>query len=127
MECFLVGRQLQGSVDPSKFPDKIFGLYGIPAFDSGHPEVVGGRAIGSAKQIARPGDIWLSRIVPHIRRSRVVTNERGRRIIASGEWIVFRSDRVHPDYLRHVLVGETRRNPGSSSSAGRPCGEEARD
>jgi type I restriction enzyme, S subunit len=127
VECFLVGRQLQGSVDPSKFPDEIFDLYGNPAFDSGHPQVVAGSAIGSVKQIVRPGDILLSRMVPFRRRSWVVTNERGRRIISSGEWIVFRSDRVDPDYLRHVLVGETRRNPGSSSCTGRPCREEARD
>ena len=95
-----------GSVDPSKFPDEVFDLYSIPAFDSGHPEVVAGKAIGSAKQVVRPGDVLLSRIVPHIRRSWVVANGSGRRIIASGEWIVFRSDRVHPDYLRHVLVGD---------------------
>ena len=95
-----------GSVDPSKFPGEVFDLYSIPAFDSGHPEVVAGRAIGSAKQVVRPGDVLLSRIVPHIRRSWVVANGSGRRIIASGEWIVFRSDRVHPDYLRHVLVGD---------------------
>jgi type I restriction enzyme, S subunit len=95
-----------GSVDPSKFPDEVFDLYSIPAFDSSRPEVVAGRAIGSAKQIVRPGDVLLSRIVPHIRRAWVVANERGRRIIASGEWIVFRSNRVHPDYLRHVLVGD---------------------
>lgn len=95
-----------GSVDPSKFPDEVFDLYSIPAFDSGHPEVVAGSAIGSAKQVVRPGDVLLSRIVPHIRRSWVVANGSGRRIIASGEWIVFRSDRVHPDYLRHVLVGD---------------------
>jgi type I restriction enzyme S subunit len=95
-----------GSVDPSKFPDEVFDLYSIPAFDSGHPEVVAGKAIGSAKQVVRPGDVLLSRIVPHIRRAWVVANGSGRRIIASGEWIVFRSDRVHPDYLRHVLVGD---------------------
>jgi type I restriction enzyme S subunit len=95
-----------GSVDPSKFPDEVFDLYSIPAFDRGHPEVVAGKAIGSAKQVVRPGDVLLSRIVPHIRRSGVVANGSGRRIIASGEWIVFRSDRVHPDYLRHVLVGD---------------------
>ncbi len=95
-----------GSVDPSKFPDEVFDLYSIPAFDSRHPEIVAGRAIGSAKQVIRPGDVLLSRIVPHIRRSWVVVNGSGRRIIASGEWIVFRSNRVHPDYLRHVLVGD---------------------
>lgn len=95
-----------GSVDPSKFPDEIFDLYSIPAFDQGEPEVITGKEIGSAKQIVEPGDVLLSKIVPHIRRSWVVGTNRGRRIIASGEWIVFRGDRVHPGYLRHVLVGD---------------------
>ncbi len=95
-----------GSVDPSKFPDEIFDLYSIPAFDRGQPEVVAGKDIGSTKQIVEPGDVLLSKIVPHIRRSWVVGANRGRRIIASSEWIVFRSERLHPGYLRHVLVGE---------------------
>jgi type I restriction enzyme S subunit len=95
-----------GSVDPSKYPDEIFELYSIPAFDTGMPELMPGRAIGSAKQVVEPGDVLLSRIVPHIRRSWVVQNTNGRRIIASGEWIVFRSDRIHPAYLQHVLVGD---------------------
>jgi type I restriction enzyme S subunit len=95
-----------GAVDPSRFPDEIFDLYSIPAFDSGQPEIVAGKSIGSAKQIVGPNDVLLSKIVPHIRRSWVVRRESGRRIIASGEWIVFRSDQVHPEYLRHVLVGD---------------------
>ena len=95
-----------GSVDPSKFPNESFDLYSIPAFDAGRPDVALGRDIGSAKQIVQPNDVLLSRIVPHIRRAWVVGNERGRRLIASGEWIVFRSPKVHPDYLRYLLVGE---------------------
>lgn len=94
-----------GSVDPSKYPDETFDLYSIPAFDRGEPEVVAGSGIGSAKQVVEPGDVLLSRIVPHIRRAWVVGQARGRRIIASGEWIVFRGQRFDPDYLRHVLVG----------------------
>ena len=95
-----------GSVDPSKFTEEIFDLYSIPAFDRGEPEVVAGSEIGSAKQVVEPGDVLLSKIVPHIRRSWIVGKERGRRIIASGEWIVFRSERANPDYLRQVLVGD---------------------
>jgi type I restriction enzyme S subunit len=95
-----------GSVDPSRFPDEMFDLYSIPAFDRGEPEVVAGKEIGSAKQIVEPGDVLLSKIVPHIRRSWVVGAKRGRRIIASGEWIVFRSVRAHPGYLRLVLIGD---------------------
>jgi len=95
-----------GSVDPSKFTEEVFDLYSIPAFDRGEPEIVAGSEIGSAKQVVEPGDVLLSKIVPHIRRSWVVGKERGRRIIASGEWIVFRNERASPDYLRQVLVGD---------------------
>jgi type I restriction enzyme, S subunit len=95
-----------GSVDPAKFPDEVFDLYSIPAFDRGTPEVAVGVSIGSSKQIVKPGDVLLSKIVPHIRRSWVVGTEQGRRLIASGEWIVFRSERIDQAYLRHVLVGD---------------------
>jgi len=95
-----------GSVDPSKYPVESFDLYSIPAFDSGEPQVLKGGEIGSTKQIVEPGDVLLSRIVPHIRRAWVVGKSQGRRIIASGEWIVFRNGRVDSRYLRHVLVGD---------------------
>jgi type I restriction enzyme S subunit len=95
-----------GSVDPSAFPDEQFDLYSIPAFDQGEPEVLEGKAIGSAKQVVQPGDVLLSRIVPHIRRAWVVGNDRGRRIIASGEWIVFRGEHIDQRYLRQVLVSD---------------------
>lgn len=95
-----------GTLDPSRFPDEVFDLYSISAFDNGQPEIVRGRDIGSSKQIVQPGDVLLSRIVPHIRRAWVVREERGRRLIASGEWIVFRSERIYPSYLRHLLVAE---------------------
>jgi len=95
-----------GSVDPSKYPDELFDLYSIPAFDRGEPEVILGSKIGSTKQVVNPGDVLLSRIVPHIRRAWVVGEQAGRRVIASGEWMVFRSDSIDPDWLRHVLVGD---------------------
>jgi type I restriction enzyme S subunit len=95
-----------GSVDPSKFPDEVFDLYSIPAFDRGQPEIVEGNKIGSTKQVVQPGDVLLSKIVPHIRRSWVVGKNHGRRLIASGEWIVFRSEHLHPRYVKHVLVGD---------------------
>ena len=72
--------QKSGSVDPSKFPGEVFDLYSIPAFDSRQPEVVAGKLIGSTKQIVEPGDVLLSKIVPHIRRSWVVGEKQGWRI-----------------------------------------------
>lgn len=94
----------RSSIDPSKFPDEAFELYSIPAFDARKPELLTGSAIGSTKQVVRPQDVLLSKIVPHIRRSWIVGSPGDSRQIASGEWIVFRSDRVVPAYLRHALV-----------------------
>lgn len=95
-----------GSVTPAHFPDEEFDLYSIPAHDRGSSEITVGRAIGSAKQLVRPGDVLLSKIVPHIRRAWVVGPNRGHRMIASGEWIVFRDERLNTRYLRHVLLGD---------------------
>lgn len=95
-----------GSIDPSKFPSEEFELHSIPAFDTGRPEFAQGRQIGSAKQVVQPDDVMISKIVPHIRRSSVVGPASGRRQIASGEWIVFRSDRFFPNYLRHLLISD---------------------
>ena len=93
-----------GSVDPSRFPDEAFDLYSIPAFGNGRPELSLGREIGSSKQVVQPNDVLLSRIVPHIRRAWVVGEQRGHRQIASGEWIVFKSSKTDPSYLRYLLV-----------------------
>lgn len=95
-----------GSVDPAKFPDEEFDLYSIPAFDTRLPEIARGAEIGSSKQLVRTGDVLLSRIVPHIRRAWVVGPDRGRRLIASGEWMVFRSESIDPGWLRHLLVSD---------------------
>lgn len=93
------------SVNPAKFKDEDFELWSIPAFDQGAPERLTGADIGSSKKVIQPGDVLLSRIVPHIRRSWVVSeNTDGCRQIGSGEWMIFRSDRFDPDYLRHFLI-----------------------
>jgi len=95
-----------GSINPRAFPDEEFELYSIPAHDRGGPEIVLGSDIGSSKQIVRQGDVMISKIIPHIRRSRVVDDISGRRQIASGEWIVFRGQNFDPNYLRHFLISD---------------------
>ena len=95
-----------GSVDPKKHQDEVFELYSIPAFDAGAPEVVTGSAIGSSKKAVQPNDVMISRIIPHIRRACVVGPANGHRQIASGEWIIFRDERIWPKYLRWLLVGD---------------------
>lgn len=94
------------SINPAKHPEETFELWSIPAFDAGQPEILRGSEIGSSKKCVEPGDVLLSRIVPHIRRSCVVTPNTNNRQIASGEWITFRGNAFDPDYLRHILVSD---------------------
>ncbi|QXJ22442.1 restriction endonuclease subunit S [Actinomadura graeca] len=101
---FMVSRG--GSIDPAKFTQEEFVLYSIPAFDEGAPQIVCGSEIGSTKQLVQAGDVLLSKIVPHIRRSWIVESDFKRRLIASGEWMLFRSDRFWAPYLRHLLVSD---------------------
>ena len=112
-----------GSVDPKKHQDEVFELYSIPAFDAGAPEVVAGSAIGSSKKAVQPNDVMISRIVPHLRRACVVGPANGHRQIASGEWIIFRDERIWPKYLRWVLVGDvfTRISCGQSLALAGRC------
>ncbi len=95
------------SVDPAKHPAETFELWSIPAYDLGKPDILSGSEIGSSKKHIQPGDVLLSRIVPHIRRAWVVTpNEKGIRQIGSSEWIVFRSKSVFPHYLKEFLISD---------------------
>jgi type I restriction enzyme M protein len=95
------------TVDPRATPDELFELWSIPAFDAGKPELLRGGEIGSQKKLVAPGDVLLSRIIPHIRRGWVVhENTDGRRQIASTEWIVFSSSEVVPGFLRQLLVSD---------------------
>ncbi|MBM4164959.1 MAG: restriction endonuclease subunit M/S [Lentisphaerae bacterium] len=95
------------TVDPRTAPDELFELWSIPAFDAGRPEILRGTEVGSQKKVVAPGDVLLSRIIPHIRRAWVVhENSDGRRQIASTEWIVFSSADIAPGFLRQLLVSD---------------------
>lgn len=94
-------------LDPSKHPDERFELWSIPSHENRTPETPLGQEIGSAKKCVQPNDVLLSRIVPHIRRSWVVSESvRGCRQIASGEWIIFRDPSVNPHYLARMIVSD---------------------
>lgn len=95
------------NVNPAHFPDETFELLSIPAYDSGAPILTIGSKIGSSKQVVQPGDVMISKIVPHIRRVWVVPSPQGEhRQIASGEWIVFRTDQILGSWLRHFLLSD---------------------
>ena len=95
-----------GSVNPSKFPEETFELLSIPAFDKNEPEILLGSEIGSSKSCIEPGDVLLSKIVPHIRRCWVVPEKTEYRQIGSGEWIIFRDDRFDKGFLKHFLTSD---------------------
>lgn len=95
-----------GSINPSKFPDETFQLLSIPSFDVDKPEILKGSAIGSSKSCIEPGDVLLSKIVPHIRRCWIVPKKTKYRQIGSGEWIIFRDDRFDSGFLRHFLTSD---------------------
>lgn len=103
MSCKL---KKNGSIDPSKFLDETFELHSIPSHDKGNAEILTGREIGSSKQIVQENDVMISKIVPHIRRAMVVPKKGNFRQIASSEWIVFRSERIYPNYLKHLLISD---------------------
>lgn len=108
-----------GSVNPANYPDETFELLSIPAYDKGEPEVVEGKAIGSSKSCVQPNDVLLSKIVPHIKRCWVVPDPQGTyRQIGSGEWIIFRSDKVHPPFLRHFLTSDIFHRQFMNTTAG---------
>ncbi|MDO4898453.1 MAG: restriction endonuclease subunit S [Rothia sp. (in: high G+C Gram-positive bacteria)] len=95
------------NLNPAHFPDETFELLSIPAFDAGSAEHVLGSEFGSSKQVVFPGDVMISKIIPHIRRVWVVPEPNGDyRQIASGEWIVFRTDKVLASWLRHYLLSD---------------------
>ena len=93
-----------GSVNPSKFPDEVFDLLSIPAFDRGEVDISLGSEIGSSKSVVQPNDVLISKIIPHIRRCWVVPAKGENRQIGSGEWIIFRDDRFLPSFLKHFLT-----------------------
>ena len=88
------------TVSPKDLQEQEVELWSIPAYDAGKPEIVAPKAIGSLKKIISVGDVLLSKIIPHIKRAWVVS-ENGSRLtkLASTEWLVYRSEKLLPEYL----------------------------
>lgn len=86
----------------------MFELYSVPSFDTGHPETVPGKAIGSAKQRVEPGDVLICKINPRINRVWVVGDSSDHQQIGSTEWIRFpKSEEVLPEFLAYHLRRES--------------------
>ena len=88
------------SEDPSKFPDKDFELYSVPAYETGMPEFVKGKDISSSKKLVSKNDVLLCKINPHLNRAWIVSHyKENRPCLASSEWIIFRNSSIIPQYL----------------------------
>lgn len=98
-------------VEPSKSPDRAYELYSVPSFETGLPELLHGRDIGSNKQAVEPGTVLLCKINPRINRAWVVGNHSEHQKIASTEWIPFFQQKgVMPHYLAYFLRQESVRD-----------------
>ncbi len=85
-------------------PDAWVDCYDMDSFRSGVASIRPRAALGAEARSVAPGDVLLSRLVTAPRRAWVVDRSRGRPQLASSDWLVLRSDRFDPHYLRHLLV-----------------------
>lgn len=103
---------------PFQYPEVTFELWSVPAFESGEPEYLVGREIGSSKQCVEPDDILLCKINPRINRVWCVAKNCGFKQIASTEWVVFRSKHLDSDFLCYRLMDESVRTALCSNVSG---------
>ena len=88
-------------VNPQEHANEVFDHFSIPAFDAGVRAVVEfGKAIKSNKFLVTEGCVLLSKLNPRIARIWLPPSPRGRRQIASTEFLVFVP---RPAFDRHYL------------------------
>ena len=93
------------SEDPLASPNEEYELYSVPIYETGMPEFLHGKEIGSTKQIVDKGDVLLCKINPHLNRSWVVSHYHPElKCIASSEWLIFANEAVLPDFARLFFI-----------------------
>ncbi|MCL5958171.1 MAG: restriction endonuclease subunit S [Chloroflexi bacterium] len=91
-------------IAPNTMPSQWFEMYSVPSFDTGKPEIVLGKEIGSSKRIIEAGMVLLCKINPRINRVWVVRDHSPFTKIGSTEWIPFgRVEGVVPEYLCYYM------------------------
>ena len=94
-------------IRPANFPDEMFALYSIPAYSSGEPETLLGRAIGSNKTLVCGRCVLISKLNPRIPRVWFVDQPNEYRRICSTEFIPFKVrdiSKTDPEWLSCVLL-----------------------
>lgn len=93
------------SIDPQRRPNEEFELYSVPSYDTGSPEIVNGRDVGSVKQEVQPNTVLLCGINPRINRTWVVREKTRSTQIASTEWLCFPPSPVFDStFLRYYMM-----------------------
>ena len=106
------------SVNPLEHPEQLYELYSVPSFETGYPEIVKGRDIGSTKITVEEGDVLVCKINPRINRVWVVKHNTEYPLLASSEWIVVRNKNIDSNYLKWYFSSPTFRTLLNSQVAG---------
>ena len=107
------------SINPMDSPQNNFELYSVPIYDTGKPEYLTGKEIGSTKQSVERGDVLLCKINPHLNRAWVVEHYKPElKCIASSEWLIFKSDGLYPEYARLFFMSPSFRSLMLSNVSG---------
>jgi len=106
------------TLDPSTHPNETFDLYSVPSFPSSQPERVMGNQIGSTKQTVASDDVLVCKINPRINRTWHIGPKGEHELIASSEWIGFRSEALQPRFANHYFASPSFRELLCSEVAG---------
>ncbi len=92
------------TIEPAKTPEQAFELYSVPIFNTGRPEIVFGKEIGSNKQYVEKETVLICKINPRINRVWVVGDFSEYPKIASTEWIPFKKvEGILPLFLSYYM------------------------
>ena len=105
--------------NPIECPDSSFELYSVPIYETGYPEYLTGKEIGSTKQQVSKGDVLLCKINPHLNRVWIVSHYHPeKKCIASSEWLIFKSEALLPEYARIFFMSPAFRDLMLSNVSG---------
>ena len=96
-----LNQHINKSENPMLSLDETYELYSVPIYETGMPEFITGKEIGSTKQIVSRDDVLLCKINPHLNRVWVVAHYHPElKCIASSEWHIFHSAALLSEYAR---------------------------
>ena len=99
-----VAKLVKESWNPTKESESLVSLFSIPAFDTGHPEIISPEEVKSNKSTVPNNSVLLSKINPRIERVwKVPFSASDYKKVASTEFLVFQPLAGEVDYLYYVF------------------------